>query len=117
MAERTVADLVVERLRAWRVPRVFGYPGEAIAPVVEALDASGGDPEFVPARHEETASYMATGHAKFTGGIGVCLATQGPSAVQLLNGLYDAKLDSKPVVAIVGEDVSACSAAPTRRSA
>ncbi|MEU5949974.1 thiamine pyrophosphate-binding protein [Micromonospora sp. NPDC047465] len=106
MPERTVADLVVERLRAWRVPRAFGYPGEAIAPVVEALDASGGDPAFVPARHEETASYMATGHAKFTGGIGVCLATQGPSAVQLLNGLYDAKLDSKPVVAIVGEDVS-----------
>ncbi|MEU9509991.1 thiamine pyrophosphate-binding protein [Micromonospora sp. NPDC048170] len=106
MAERTVADLVVERLRAWRVPRVFGYPGEAVAPVVEALDASGGDPAFVPARHEETASYMATGHAKFTGGIGVCLATQGPSAVQLLNGLYDAKLDSKPVVAIVGEDIA-----------
>ncbi|WP_433393467.1 thiamine pyrophosphate-binding protein [Micromonospora sp. KLBMP9576] len=106
MAERTVAALVVERLRAWRVPRVFGYPGEAVAPVVEALDAAGGDPAFVPARHEETASYMATGHAKFTGGIGVCLATQGPSAVQLLNGLYDAKLDSKPVVAIVGEDVS-----------
>ncbi|MGW4500360.1 thiamine pyrophosphate-binding protein [Micromonospora sp. NPDC004336] len=106
MPERTVADLVVERLRAWRVPRAFGYPGEAIAPVIEALDASGGDPAFVPARHEETASYMATGHAKFTGGIGVCLATQGPSAVQLLNGLYDAKLDSKPVVAIVGEDVS-----------
>lgn len=106
MAERTVADLVVERLRAWRVPRAFGYPGEAIAPVIEALDASGGDPAFVPARHEETASFMATGHAKFTGGIGVCLATQGPSAVQLLNGLYDAKLDSKPVVAIVGEDIS-----------
>ncbi|MGN9778401.1 thiamine pyrophosphate-binding protein [Micromonospora sp. H33] len=106
MLERTVADVVVERLRAWRVPRAFGYPGAAIAPVVEALDASGGDPAFVPARHEETASFMATGHAKFTGGIGVCLATQGPSAVQLLNGLYDAKLDSKPVVAIVGEDAS-----------
>ncbi|MEU8301663.1 thiamine pyrophosphate-binding protein [Micromonospora sp. NPDC048909] len=106
MAERTVADLVVDRLRAWRVPRAFGYPGEAIAPVIAALDRSGGDPAFIPARHEETASFMATGHAKFTGGIGVCLATQGPSAVQLLNGLYDAKLDSKPVVAIVGEDVS-----------
>ncbi|MBM0258694.1 thiamine pyrophosphate-binding protein [Micromonospora sp. 4G55] len=106
MADRTVADLVVDRLRAWRVPRAFGYPGEAIAPLVEALDAAGGDPEFVPARHEETASFMATGHAKFTGGIGVCLATQGPSAVHLLNGLYDAKLDSKPVVAIVGEDVT-----------
>ncbi|MEV1332352.1 thiamine pyrophosphate-binding protein [Micromonospora costi] len=106
MADRSAADLVVDRLRAWRVPRAFGYPGEAIAPLVAALDRAGGDPEFVPARHEETASFMATGHAKFTGGIGVCLATQGPSAVQLLNGLYDAKLDSKPVVAIVGEDVS-----------
>ncbi|MFI9638901.1 thiamine pyrophosphate-binding protein [Micromonospora sp. NPDC051925] len=106
MADRTVAHLVVDRLRAWRVPRAFGCPGDAIAPVVEALDASGGDPEFVPARHEETAAFMATGHAKFTGGIGVCLATQGPSAVHLLNGLYDAKLDSKPVVAIVGEDVT-----------
>ncbi|GAB3075519.1 thiamine pyrophosphate-binding protein [Micromonospora schwarzwaldensis] len=106
MADRTVADLVVERLRAWRVPRAFGYPGAALAPLVAALDAAGGDPAFVPARHEETAAYMATGHAKFTGGIGVCLATQGPSAVHLLNGLYDAKLDSKPVVAIIGEDVS-----------
>ncbi|MFY1622295.1 thiamine pyrophosphate-binding protein [Micromonospora sp. WMMD735] len=106
MADRTVAHLVVDRLRAWRVPRAFGCPGEAIAPVVEALDAAGGDPEFVPARHEESAAFMATGHAKFTGGIGVCLATQGPSAVHLLNGLYDAKLDSRPVVAIVGEDVT-----------
>ncbi|MEV4694468.1 thiamine pyrophosphate-binding protein [Micromonospora echinospora] len=106
MAERIVADLVVERLRAWRVPRVFGCPGAAIAPLVGALDDAGGDPAFVPARHEETASYMATGHAKFTGGVGVCLATQGPSAVHLLNGLYDAKLDSKPVVAIIGEDVT-----------
>ncbi|QLQ35535.1 thiamine pyrophosphate-binding protein [Micromonospora robiginosa] len=106
MADRTVADLVVERLRAWRVPRAFGYPGAALAPLLAALDDAGGDPAFVPARHEETAAYMATGHAKFTGGIGVCLATQGPSAVHLLNGLYDAKLDSKPVVAIIGEDVS-----------
>ncbi|MEU6206456.1 thiamine pyrophosphate-binding protein [Micromonospora musae] len=106
MADRTAADLVVERLRAWRVPRVFGYPGAALAPLVAALERAGGDPAFVPARHEEAASFMATGHAKFTGGIGVCLASQGPSAVQLLNGLYDAKLDSKPVVAIVGEDVS-----------
>ncbi|MEV4492852.1 thiamine pyrophosphate-binding protein [Micromonospora coxensis] len=106
MADRTAADLVVDRLRAWRVPRVFGLPGAAIAPVVEALDAAGGDPEFVPARHEESAAFMATGHAKFTGEIGVCLATQGPSAVHLLNGLYDAKLDSKPVVTLVGEDIT-----------
>ncbi|MCX4472815.1 putative thiamine pyrophosphate-containing protein YdaP [Micromonospora sp. MW-13] len=106
MVDRTVADLVVERLRAWRVPRAFGCPGPAIAPVVAALDRAGGDPQFVPARHEETASFMASGHAKFTGELGVCLATQGPSAVHLLNGLYDAKLDSKPVVAIVGEDIT-----------
>ncbi|SCF24084.1 pyruvate dehydrogenase (quinone) [Micromonospora viridifaciens] len=106
MPDRAVADLVVERLRAWHVPRLFGCPGPAIAPLVAALDAAGGDPEFIPARHEETAAFMATGHAKFTGQIGVCLATQGPSALHLLNGLYDAKLDSKPVVAIVGEDVS-----------
>ncbi|MEU1888051.1 thiamine pyrophosphate-binding protein [Micromonospora sp. WMMD987] len=105
MADRTVAQLVVDRLRAWRVPRAFGCPGDAIAPVVEALGAAGGDPEFVPARHEETAAFMATGHARFTGGVGVCLAAQGPSAVHLLNGLYDAKLDSRPVVAIIGEDV------------
>ncbi|MEU2613386.1 thiamine pyrophosphate-binding protein [Micromonospora sp. NPDC007271] len=106
MADHAVADVVVERLRAWHVPRVFGCPGPAIAPLVAALDAAGGDPEFIPARHEETAAFMATGHAKFTGQIGVCLATQGPSALHLLNGLYDAKLDSKPVVAIVGEDVT-----------
>ncbi|MGC4806317.1 thiamine pyrophosphate-binding protein [Micromonospora sp. DT233] len=106
MAERTGADLVVERLRAWRVPRVFGCPAAAIAPVVAALDGSGGDPEFVPARHEETAALMASGHAKFTGGIGVCLAAQGPGAIGLLTGLYDAKLESRPMVAIVGEDVT-----------
>lgn len=103
---RTVADLVVERLRVWHVPRVFGCPGEAIAPVVDALYAAGGDPAFVPARHEEAAAFMATGHAKYTEGIGVCLATQGPGAVHLLNGLYDAKLDSKPVVAIIGQETS-----------
>ncbi|MFJ8578183.1 thiamine pyrophosphate-binding protein [Micromonospora sp. NPDC093277] len=106
MADRTVAELVVERLRAWHVPRVFGCPGAAIAPVVAALDAAGGDPELIPVRHDESAAFMATGHAKFTGEIGVCLATQGPGAVHLLDGLYDAKLDSKPVVAIVGEDVT-----------
>ncbi|MEH1016042.1 thiamine pyrophosphate-binding protein [Micromonospora sp. CPCC 206060] len=103
---RRVADLVVERLRAWHLPRVFGCPGSAIAPIVDALVDAGGDPAFVPARHEETAAFMATGHAKYTGGIGVCLANQGPGAVHLLNGLYDAKLDSKPVVALIGQETS-----------
>jgi pyruvate dehydrogenase (quinone) len=105
MSERTVSDVVVERLTAWGVPRVFGYAGDGIDGVLGALRRAG-KPEFVQARHEETAAFMAVGHAKYTGGVGVCLSTQGPGAVHLLNGLYDAKLDSKPVVAIVGQQVS-----------
>ena len=100
---RLVADVVVERLRAWHVRRVFGHSGEGVARIVEALHRAGGDPGYVPARHEEAAGFMASGHAKYTGGVGVCLATQGPGALQLLGGLYDAKLDSKPVVAIIGQ--------------
>ncbi|WP_185994258.1 thiamine pyrophosphate-requiring protein [Nocardioides campestrisoli] len=103
MAERLVADLVVERLRAWGVDRLFGYSGDGINPVMGALRRAGGDPEFVQARHEENAALMAVGHAKYTGGVGVMVSTQGPGAVHLLNGLYDAKLDHQPVVAIVGQ--------------
>jgi pyruvate dehydrogenase (quinone) len=105
MAEppRVVADLLVERLRAWHVPRVFGFPGYAVEGIVSALGRAGGEPDFVQVRHEAAAGFMATGHAKYSGGVGVCLATQGPGAVHLLNGLYDAKLDNKPVVAIVGQ--------------
>jgi pyruvate dehydrogenase (quinone) len=105
MSERTVSDLLVERLSAWGVDRVFGYSGDGIDGVIGALRRAG-KPQFVQARHEETAAFMAVGHAKYTGGVGVCLSTQGPGAVHLLNGLYDAKLDSKPVVAIVGQQVS-----------
>ncbi|MGN9908435.1 thiamine pyrophosphate-requiring protein [Phytohabitans sp. LJ34] len=105
MAERTVSDVLVERLRAWEVDRVFGYSGDGIDGVLGAMRRAG-KPVFVQARHEETAAFMAVGHAKYTGGVGVCLSTQGPGAVHLLNGLYDAKLDSKPVVAIVGQQVS-----------
>src|SRR3954470_10994945 len=101
--ERLVADVVVERLRAWGVPRVFGYSGDGNNAFMAALRRAGGDPEFVQARHEEAAAFMAVGHAKYTGGVGVVLATQGPGAVHLLNGLYDAKLDSQPVVALVGQ--------------
>jgi pyruvate dehydrogenase (quinone) len=101
--QRLVSDVVVERLRAWGVPRVFGYSGDGIDGVIGALRRAGGDPQFVQARHEETAAFMATGHAKYTGTVGVCLSTQGPGAVHLLNGLYDARLDSQPVVAIVGQ--------------
>ncbi len=101
-----VADGIVDRLRAWGVRRVFGYAGDGIDPVLAALDRASEHIELVTARHEEMAAFMATGHAKYTGEVGVCLATQGPGAVHLLTGLYDAKLDSKPVVAIVGQVVT-----------
>lgn len=101
--ERLVADLVVDRLRAWGVPRLFGYSGDGINGLMGALRRAGGDPAFVQARHEENAALMAVGHAKYTGGVGVVMSTQGPGAVHLLNGLYDAKLDHQPVVAIVGQ--------------
>ena len=79
MAERTVADLLVERLSEWGVDRVFGYSGDGIDGVMGALRRAG-KPQFVQARHEETAAFMAVGHAKYTGGVGVCLSTQGPGA-------------------------------------
>src|SRR4051812_37821302 len=96
--DSTAADVLVDRLIAWGVDRVFGYSGDGIDGVIGALRRAG-KPEFVQARHEETAAFMAVGHAKYTGRVGVCLSTQGPGAVHLLNGLYDAKLDGKPVVA------------------
>jgi pyruvate dehydrogenase (quinone) len=105
MTGNTAADVLVGRLTAWGVDRVFGYSGDGIDGVIGALRRAG-EPQFVQARHEETAAFMAVGHAKYTGRVGVCLSTQGPGAVHLLNGLYDAKLDSKPVVAIVGQQVS-----------
>src|SRR4051812_47329901 len=101
--ERLVADLLVDRLRAWGVERVFGHSGDGINTVLGAMRRAGGTPAFVQARHEENAALMAVGHAKYTGGVGVALATQGPGAVHLLNGLYDAKLDNVPVVAVVGQ--------------
>jgi len=101
-----VADGIVDRLKDWGVRRVFGYAGDGIDPVLAALDRASDHIELVTARHEEMAAFMATGHAKYTGEVGVCLATQGPGAIHLLTGLYDAKLDSKPVVAIVGQVVT-----------
>jgi pyruvate dehydrogenase (quinone) len=106
MAE-TVADFVLERLSGWRVRRIYGYPGDGINGLLGALNRAGDRFEFVQARHEEMAAFMACGHAKFTGETGVCLATSGPGAVHLLNGLYDAKLDHQPVVAIVGQQARA----------
>ena len=99
----TVSDFLLERLRQWSVRWIYGYPGDGINGILAALARSGNDPEFIQARHEETAALMACGHAKFTGKPGVCLATSGPGAIHLLNGLYDAKLDHQPVLAIVGQ--------------
>lgn len=97
------ADFILDRLRQWGVHRIFGYPGDGILSMVGALDRAAGDPEFIQPRHEEMAAFMATGHAKFTGELGCCLATSGGGAIHLLNGLYDAKLDHQPVVAIIGQ--------------
>ncbi len=103
MSERTVSDAIVDRIAAWGVDRVFGYSGDGINGVMEALRIAEGGPRFIQARHEENAALMAVGHAKFSGTVGVTMSTQGPGAVHLLNGLYDAKLDGVPVVAIVGQ--------------
>jgi pyruvate dehydrogenase (quinone) len=99
----SVADFVLERLTEWGVHRIYGYPGDGINGFLGALDRADGNPEFIQVRHEEMSAFMACGHAKFTGEVGVCLATSGPGAIHLLNGLYDAKLDHAPVVAIVGQ--------------
>jgi pyruvate dehydrogenase (quinone) len=99
----TVADFMLERLREWGVRRIFGYPGDGINGFLGALDRAGDEIDFVQVRHEEMAALMATGHAKFTGELAVCLATSGPGAIHLLNGLYDARLDGAPVLAIVGQ--------------
>src|SRR5438105_10486461 len=101
MAE-LVADYLLNRLSQWGVKRIFGYPGDGINGIVGALERTD-SLEFVQVRHEEMAAFMACAHAKFTREVGVCLATSGPGAIHLLNGLYDAKLDHQPVVAIVGQ--------------
>jgi len=102
MAE-TVGDYLLRRLREWGVEQVFAYPGDGINGIVASFGRAGDRPRFVQARHEEMAAFEAVGYAKFSGQVGVCLATSGPGAIHLLNGLYDAKLDHVPVVAIVGQ--------------
>ena len=98
-----VADVVLARLREWGVRQVFGFPGDGINGLLAAWGRAKDDPQFVQARHEEMAAFEAVGYAKFSGHVGVCVATSGPGAIHLLNGLYDAKLDHVPVVAIVGQ--------------
>jgi pyruvate dehydrogenase (quinone) len=100
---KLVADYLLERLHAWGVDTIFGYPGDGINALIGALDRQKETIRFIQARHEEMAAFMACGYAKFTDRPGVCLATSGPGAIHLLNGLYDAKLDHVPVVAVVGQ--------------
>ena len=104
---QTVGDFVLRRLTEWGVRRIYGYPGDGINGVVLAFGRTEDGPEFVQVRHEEMSAFMACAHAKYTGEVGVCLATSGPGAIHLLNGLYDAKLDHAPVVAIVGQQARA----------
>src|SRR3954464_10052965 len=98
-----VAAFMLNRLHAWGVDRIYGYPGDGINGLLGAFHEVGDKVEFVQCRHEEIAAFAACAHAKLTGEVGVCMATSGPGAVHLLNGLYDAKLDHAPVVAIVGQ--------------
>ncbi|OBH94735.1 thiamine pyrophosphate-requiring protein [Mycobacterium sp. E2733] len=103
MAKQEVSDYLLERLRTWGIEHVFAYPGDGINGLLAAWARADNKPKFIQSRHEEMSAFEAVGYAKFTGRVGVCAATSGPGAVHLLNGLYDAKLDHVPVVAIVGQ--------------
>jgi pyruvate dehydrogenase (quinone) len=102
-----VSDFIIQRLIEYGVNRVFAYPGDGINGVMEALRRKEDKIEFVQARHEEMCAFMACGHAKFTGTLGVCISTSGPGAIHMLNGLYDAKMDNQPVLAILGQQARA----------
>src|SRR5436190_10361347 len=99
----TVADELLSRLREWGVEQVFGYPGDGINGILGAFSRAEDQPRFIQSRHEEMSAFEAVGYAKLSGRTAVCMATSGPGAIHLLNGLYDAKLDHVPVVAIVGQ--------------
>src|SRR2546430_744198 len=99
---KTAADVLVESLEAWGVEVIFGLPGDGINGIIEALRKAEKRIRFVQVRHEEAAAFMACGYAKYTGKLGVCMATSGPGGIHLLNGLYDAKLDGQPVLALTG---------------
>ncbi len=102
MAE-LVSDFLIKRINQWGYKRIYGFPGDGINGIIGAIDRAGDKVDYVQVRHEEMAAFMACAHAKFTGEVGFCLATSGPGAIHLLNGLYDAKMDHQPVVAIVGQ--------------
>src|SRR5690348_8807280 len=99
---RTVAELLIGRLQDWGVDTIFGFPGDGVNGIFEALRQRQDTIRFIQVRHEEAAAFAACGYAKYTGRLGVCLATSGPRGVHLLNGLYDAKCDGQPVLAITG---------------
>ncbi len=101
--KNTVSDYLLKRMGEWGIKRIYGYPGDGINGIMGALNRHKDEMEFIQVRHEEMAAFMACAHAKFTGEVGVCMATSGPGAIHLLNGLYDAKKDNQPVVAIVGQ--------------
>ncbi len=106
MSKSTVSDFVIDRLIAWDLHRFYGFPGDGIGGfdgALERAESDGKDFSYIRPTHEEIAAFMACAHAKFTGDVGVCIATSGPGAIHMLNGLYDAKMDSQPVVAIVGQ--------------
>src|SRR5919199_297420 len=103
MSTPNVSVFMLQRLHAWGVRRIYGYPGDGTNGLNLAFHEVGDDVQFVQVRHEELAAFAACGHAKLTGEVGVCMATSGPGAIHLLNGLYDAKLDHVPVLAIVGQ--------------
>ncbi|HEX3358091.1 MAG TPA: thiamine pyrophosphate-requiring protein [Tepidisphaeraceae bacterium] len=107
MITETVSDFLISRINEWGLKRIYGYPGDGINGILGALDRANGAVEYVQVRHEELAAFMACAHAKFTGEVGICLATSGPGAIHLLNGLYDAKMDHAGVVAIVGQQARA----------
>ena len=98
---QTVADFILQRLTDWGIKRIYGYPGDGINGIMGAMGRAEKRFDYVRVRHEEMAAFMAVAHAKFTGEVGVCLATSGPGAIHLLNGLYDAKMDHMPVVACI----------------
>ncbi|HEY1583306.1 MAG TPA: thiamine pyrophosphate-requiring protein [Chthoniobacterales bacterium] len=106
MAE-LVSDHLIKRINEWGYKRIYGFPGDGINGIIGAIDRAGDKVDYVQVRHEELAAFMACAHAKFTGEVGICLATSGPGAIHLLNGLYDAKMDHQPVVAIVGQQARA----------
>src|SRR2546421_492675 len=99
---KTTADLLIERLLDWGVDTIFGFPGDGINSIFESLRTHHGSMRFIQVRHEEAAAFAACGYAKYTGRLGVCLATSGPGGIHLLNGLYDAKMDGQPVLAVTG---------------